>query len=142
MILVVMEETLLSRNTNYSKEQVGSIIDKIKDRVINDNFTVLTTRRRIKNLKFIKAYKLSYDKQKSLLLTLEVDDFSYSEESINFPGTELYFFGMIRNILNCDAIEENIEIYAKFDISDTEDGDSLVAVSLHVADSAIDYLFK
>lgn len=63
---------------NYTREQIDAILDKIKDCVHNNKYTIAMNENRQENVNFINEYNIRSDKQKSILLQLQTDDFCHT----------------------------------------------------------------
>lgn len=81
-----------SKYTNHTKEEVEDYLKVVKKSIKSDEFIVCTTKKNEKNREFIEQYKLNKNKQKQMLLELEVTDFCYSADNYNNPQERLYFF--------------------------------------------------
>ena len=64
-------------NQNYTREQIDAILDKIKDCVVNNKYTIALNENRKENIDFINEYNIRSDKQKSILLQLRTEDFCH-----------------------------------------------------------------
>lgn len=131
-------------NTNYTKNEINIILDKIKNCITNNNFTISFNEKRIDNINFINEYNINSIKQKNILLKTQTEDFCYSLPNIK-PGYEyevLYVFAPQVKLYNVDDIEKNVTIYTKYNIIEKSDGNRLVVISFHEIKKTIDYLFR
>ncbi len=64
-------------NQNYTKEQIESILVKIKDCVVNRRFTISKNEHRQENIDFINEYNIRSDRQTSILLHIRTEDFCH-----------------------------------------------------------------
>ncbi|WP_341419622.1 hypothetical protein [Clostridium magnum] len=131
-------------NQDYTKEEVDVILQKIKDCVNNNRYTISQNENRKENIQLINDYRLDIKKQKEILLSIAVTDFCHSLNNIN-PGFEheiLYVFCPQRTLFNVFGEEEFVDIYTKFNIIEYGDNKRVIAVSFHKRNKPIDYLFR
>lgn len=131
-------------NQNYTREQVDAILDKIKYCVNNNKYTLAMNENRQENVDFINEYNIRSDKQKSILLQLQTDDFCHTLQNtkIGFEYEVLYVFMPQVQLFNADGEEELVDIYTKFNIIDLPSGTRTVVISFHKRNKPIDYLFR
>lgn len=130
-------------NQSYTKEEVDVILQKIKDCVNKNRYTISQNEKRKENIELISEYRLDSKKQKDILLSVEVTDFCHSLNNIN-PGFEheiLYVFCPQRTLFNVFGEEEFVDIYTKFNIIEYGDNNRVIAVSFHKRNKPISYLF-
>ena len=65
-------------NQNYTREHIDAILDKIKDCVVNNKYTIALNENRQENIDFINEYNIRSNKQKSILLQLRTEDFCHT----------------------------------------------------------------
>lgn len=134
-------------NQNYTKEQISEYLSKVKECISKEQFTVLTKgESRKKNADFIKDYNLTHIRQKSILLSLETDDFCYTLESTADDSTKghiLYVFAKDKKLFPFWEEEkaETVTIYIKFDYIESECA-FVVTVSFHESEKQVKYCFK
>jgi hypothetical protein len=131
-------------NQNYSREEIERILDKIKRCVSSGKFTISQNENRQENIDFINEYNIRSDRQRSLLMQIEVEDFCHSLQNTN-PGFEyevLYVFVPQVQLFNADGEEEIVDVYTKFNIIDLASGSRAVVISFHKKNKPIDYLFR
>lgn len=131
-------------NQNYSREEIEKILDKIKRCVSSGKFTISQNENRQENIDFINEYNIRSDRQRSLLMQIEVKDFCHSLQNTN-PGFEyevLYVFVPQVQLFNADGEEEIVDVYTKFNIIDLASGSRAVVISFHKKNKPIDYLFR
>ncbi len=126
-----------SKYTNHTKEDIEKYLQVVKNSINADKFVVCTTQKNDKNRKFIEDYKLNKNKQKQMLLQLEVNDFCYSADNYNNPQERLYFFCREYELNNWGTIEK-VEVYIK--IVRKQD-DLIVVISFHKPEKNIKKLF-
>ena len=62
-------------NQNYSREEIKDILAKIKECVATGKYTISLNERCQENIDFINEYNIRSDRQKSILMQIEVEDF-------------------------------------------------------------------
>lgn len=131
-------------NQNYTQQEVDVILQKIKNCVNNNNYTISLNQNRLENIHLINEYKLDHSKQKEILLSIQVSDFCHSLNNIN-PGFEheiLYVFCPQQTLFNAFGEEELVDIYTKFNVIEYGDNKRVIAVSFHKRNKPIDYSFR
>lgn len=126
-----------SKHINHTKEEIEEYLQSVKKSVKAGNFIVCTTKKNEKNRKFIEKYNLNKNKQKQLLIELEVSDFCYSADNYNEPQERLYIFCREYELNNWGTIEK-VKIYIK--IAKKQD-EFIVIVSFHEPEKNINKLF-
>ncbi len=126
-----------SKYTNHTKEEIDEYLKIVKKSVNSGKFIVCTTQKNEKNRKFVETYKLNKNKQKQMLMELEVKDFCYSADNYNEPQERLYFFCREYELNNWGTIE-NVEVYIKIA---RKQNDFIVIVSFHKPEKNIEKLF-
>ena len=131
-------------NQNYTREQISSILDKIKDCVGKRRFTISQNEQRQENINFINEYNIRSDQQISILLHIKTEDFCHSLQNTNsgFEHEILYVFVPQVQLFNADGQEETVDVYTKFNVIDMSNGRRTVVISFHKRNKKIDYLFK
>lgn len=131
-------------NQNYTKQEIDEILDKVKKCVYNNRYTISLNENRQENIDFINEYNIYSNKQKEILLQLEVEDFCHSLQNTK-PGYEyevLYVFVPQINLFNAQGMEEKVDIYIKINIIDMSNGSRTIVISFHKRNKAINYLFR
>lgn len=130
-------------NQNYTIEQIDAILDKIKY-CVNNNYTLAMNENRQENVDFINEYNIRSDKQKSILLQLQTDDFCHTLQNtkIGYEYEVLYVFVPQVQLFNADGEEELVDIYIKFNVIDLPSSTRTVVISFHKRNKPIDYLFR
>ena len=131
-------------NQNYAHEEIEDILAKIKACVSAGKYTISFNEKRQENIDFINEYNIRSDKQKSILMQIEVEDFCHSLQNTNigYEYEVLYVFVPQVQLFNADGEEETVDVYTKFNIIDLPSGSRAVVVSFHKLNKPIDYLFK
>ncbi|SUY47644.1 Uncharacterised protein [Clostridium putrefaciens] len=131
-------------NQNYTREQIDAILDKIKRCVVNRRFTISKNEHRQENIDFINEYNIRSERQSSILLQIQTEDFCHSLKNVNlgFDHEVLYVFVPQVQLFNAEGKEEMVDVYAKFNIIDMQNGSRTVVISFHKPNKTIDYLFR
>lgn len=130
-------------NQNYTKEEISVVLQKIQERVSSGKYTVAQKENRAENVALIREYNLTSQKQRRVLMQIEVDDFCHSLQNTN-PGFEhevLYVFCPQVTLFNLDDEEKHLDLYTKFNIIDLPVS-RIVVISFHERNKPIDYLFR
>ena len=131
-------------NQNYTKQEIDEILDKVKNCVYNNRYTISLNENRQENIDFINEYNIYSNKQKKILLQLKVEDFCHSLQNTK-PAYEyevLYVFVPQVNLFNAEGVEEKVDIYIKINIIDMSNGSRTIVISFHKRNKAITYLFR
>ena len=131
-------------NQNYTREQICSVLDAIKDCVRENRYSISKNENRQENIDFIQQYNMTSRKQIEILLKIEPEDFCHTLQNINF-GFEheiLYVFCPQAMLFNFSGEEELVDIYTKFNIIDVASGKRTIVISFHKRNKPIDYLFR
>lgn len=111
-------------NQNYMKEEIDVILEKIKNCVGNNKYTIALNENRQENIDFINEYNIRSNKQKSILLQLRTEDFCHTLQNtkIGYEYEVLYVFVTLIKLFNADGEEEMVAVYVKFNIIDMPSG--------------------
>ena len=109
-------------NQNYTKEQITQILAKIKHCVKTHRFTISRNEHRQENIDFINEYNIRSEKQVSILLQIQPDDFCHSLQNTNvgFEHEVLYVFVPQIQLFRADGEEETVDIYTKLNFPSTD----------------------
>ena len=131
-------------NQNYTREAIDLVLEKIKNCVVNNKYTIALNENRQENIDFINEYNIRSSKQKNILLQLKTEDFCHTLQNtkIGYEYEVLYVFVPQVKLFNADGEEEMVDIYTKFNIIDLPSGSRTVVISFHKRNKPIDYLFK
>jgi hypothetical protein len=131
-------------NQNYSREEIEDILAKIKACVSVGKYSISLNERRQENIDFINEYNIRSDKQKSILMQIEVEEFCHSLQNTNigYEYEVLYVFVPQVQLFNADGEEETVDVYTKFNVIDLPSGSRAVVISFHKRNKPIDYLFR
>jgi len=131
-------------NQNYTKKEISAVLQKIQERVSTGKYSVAQNANRAENLALIREYYLTSEKQRRILMQIEVEDFCHSLNNTN-PGFEheiLYVFCPQVSLFNIDNEENQLDIYIKFNILDLPSGSRVIVISFHERNRPIGYLFR
>ena len=131
-------------NQNYSHEEIKDILSKIKECISTGKYTISLNERRQENIDFRNEYNIRSDRQKSILMQIEVEDFCHSLQNTKsgYEYEVLYVFVPQVQLFNADGEEETVDVYTKFNILDLPSGSRTVVISFHKRNKPIDYLFR
>jgi methylase of polypeptide subunit release factors len=131
-------------NQNYTKKEISAVLQKIQECVSSGKYTIAQNENREENIAFIREYNLTSDKQRRLLMQIDVEDFCHTLKNIN-PGFEheiLYVFCSQVSLFNLNDEEKHLDLYTKFNILDLCSGSRAIVISFHERNKPIDYLFR
>lgn len=131
-------------NQNYTKEQIGIVLQTIKDCIRENRYVISKNENRRENIDFINEYNLTSKKQKEILMRIKSEDFCHTLQNTNmgFEHEVLYVFCPQVVLYNLDDEEELVDIYTKFNVIDIASGKRMVVISFHKRNKPIDYLFR
>jgi len=131
-------------NQNYTRKQICSVLDIIKDCVRKNRYIISKNENRQENIHFIQEYNLTSRKQSEILLKIEPEDFCHiiQNTNIGFEHEILYVFCPQVMLFNIDDEEELVDIYTKFNIINDVSGKRVIVISFHKRNKPIDYLLK
>ena len=131
-------------NQNYTKNEIREVLQIIKNCVVNNNYTIAMNENRQENIDFINEYNIRSNKQKHILLKLQIDDFCHTLQNtkLGYEYEVLYVFVPQVNLFNSDGIEEVIDVYIKFNLINIPNGTRMAVISFHKRNKPIDYLFR
>lgn len=131
-------------NQNYTKKEIEDILFTIKSCITKNRYTISLNENRQENIDFINEYNTRSDKQKAILMQINVEDFCHSLQNtkVGYEYEVLYVFVPQVQIFNAAGKEETVDIYTKFNVIDTPSGNRTVVISFHRRKKPIDYLFR
>ena len=134
----------LHYNQNYTREEIDEVLTKIKFCVENDKYIISQNENRQENIDFINEYNIRTDKQKSILMKIQTEDFCHSLQNTNigYEYEVLYVFVSRVDLINADGVLETIDLYTKFNIIDLPSGSRTVVISFHKRNKPVEYLFR
>lgn len=133
-----------SYKQNYTKGKIDEILKKIKSCIKNKKYTISLNENRQENIEFINEYNIRANKQKDILLHIQVEDFCHALRNTK-KGYEyeiLYVFVPQVKLLNVIGEEEIVDIYTKFNIIDLPSESRTVVISFHKRNKLIEYQFR
>lgn len=125
-----------------TKEEVIKILEEVKACVHKGLYRISLNPNRIENEAFIAEYRLTTEKQKNMILALDIYDFSKIDRDRNNNIEILYFFGKEYELNHRDRGMENVEVYIKFTIKQRPNKKFILFISFHKANYPIQYYFK
>lgn len=131
-------------NQGYSYGEIEILLKTIQDCIRENRYIIAKNENRQENIDFINEYNLTSTKQKTILLNIVAEDFCHSLQNTK-PGFEheiLYVFCLQTKLFNIDDIEENVDIYIKFNLVENMDNKRVIVISFHKRNRPIDYPFK
>ena len=131
-------------NQNYTKKEIEDILFTIKSCITKNRYTISLNENRQENIDFINEYNIRSDKQKAILMQINVEDFCHSLQNtkVGYEYEVLYVFVPQVQIFNAAGKEETVDIYTKFNVIDTPSGNRTVVISFHRRKKPINYLFR
>ncbi len=131
-------------NQNYTKEQISAILQKIQECVSSGKYSIALNESRAENTALIREYNLTSEKQRRILMRIEIEDFCYSLKNtkLGFEHEVLYVFCPKVTLFNLDDAEKQLDLYIKFNIIDLHIGSRVVVISFHERNKPIYYLFR
>ena len=131
-------------NQNYTRQEIDDVLAKIKACVENGKYTISLNENRQENIAFINEYNIRSDKQKSILMQIETEDFCHSLQNtkIGYEYEVLYVFVPQVELFNADGESETVDVYTKFNIIDLPSGSRVAVISFHKANKPADYAFR
>ena len=129
-----------------TKNRVNMVLQQFKILIEKDNFTIsLNATNRQKNRDFLFEYDLvEPEKHKELLMSITLDECCGVENSRNpnYQDELVYVFCCPRNLIDHYGDDYEIEVYIKFHVMVTEQGEMAVVISIHEREFPMKYLFK
>ena len=131
-------------NQNYTREQIDVILNKIKNCVRNNRYTISLNENRKEHIDFINEYNIRSDKQKNILMQLRTEDFCHTLQNtkLGYEYEVLYVFVPQVHLYHADGEEKMVDIYIKFNVIDMPSGSRTVVISFHKPNKPVDYLFR
>ena len=119
-------------------------MQRIKNCVSNDKYTVVQNANRQENIKFIQKYNLNISKIKKTLLSIKIEDFCHSLQNtkIGYKHEVLYVFCSQNILFDASGKEELTDIYIKFNIIEYANNKRVITISFHKRNKPIDYAFR
>lgn len=131
-------------NQNYSFKEISSVLQTIKDYILQNKYIIALNKNREENKQFVREYNLNSAKQKEILLSLQVEEFCHSLQNTNkgYEHEVLYVFCAKRGLYYLDELERSsVPIYLKFNILDSclEEQERVVVISFYKLNKPIEY---
>ena len=131
-------------NQSYTREEIDAVLARIKSCVEKGRYVISLNENRQENIDFINEYNIRSDKQRSILMQIQVEVFCHSLQNtkLGFEYEVLYVFVPQVQLINADGEEETVDVYTKFNIIELSGGSRTVVISFHKRNKPIDYLFR
>lgn len=131
-------------NQNYTREEIAAVLARIKSCVGKNKYVISQNENRQENIAFINEYNLRTNKQKSILMKIQTEDFCHTLQNTKtgYEYEVLYVFVPQIELINADDEKETVAVYTKFNVIDLPSGSMAVVVSFHKRNKPIDYLFR
>ena len=131
-------------NQNYTREEIESVLLKIKECVETGRFQISMNENRQENINFINEYNIYPKKRKEILMQISIEDFCHTLQNtkIGYEHETLYVFVPQVEMFNALGEKEKIDIYTKFNVIERLNGNRTIVVSFHKLNKPIEYLFK
>ena len=131
-------------NQNYTIERIEEILERIQECVRRNRYIISRNANRQENDTFFVDYNLTSVKQRTILLEIEATDFCHSLQNTNivFELEVLIVFCPQVHLHNFDGKNEQVDIYLKFNILESYEGNRVIIISFHKRNRPIDYLFR
>lgn len=140
----IKEVTNSHYNQNYTREEIESVLLKIKECVETGRFQISMNENRQENINFINEYNIYPKKRKEILMQISIEDFCHTLQNtkIGYEHEILYVFVPQVEMFNALGEKEKIDIYTKFNVIERLNGNRTIVVSFHKLNKPIEYLFK
>jgi hypothetical protein len=104
-------------NQNYSREQIASVLDTVKDCVRENRYSISKNENRQENIDFIQEYQLTSRRQREILLRIAPEDFCHTLQNTNlgFEYETLYVFVRSACFITC-MVARNLLIFIRSSI--------------------------
>lgn len=108
----------------------------------DNKYIISINQNRQENREFIDEYNIRNDKQKSILLELNVEDFCHSLNNTKegYEHEILYVFAPQVKLYDAEGAKVTVDVYTKFNI--LNENERIVVISFHKLNKPIDYLFR
>ena len=131
-------------NQNYTKDQIFQVLLKIHRYVRIGKYLIAKNENRMENKNLILKYNLTTKKQQRIIMQIKLDDFCHSVQN-NKSGYEyeiLYVFCPQITLYNLNDEQEQVDLYTKFNLIDSNSGSLVIVVSFHERKKPVNYLFR
>ena len=131
-------------NQNHSRKKIETVLNEIKNCVSSGKYIISQNDKRQENIDFINEYNIRTERQKSILMQINVEDFCYTLQNtkLGYEYEVLYVFVPQVKLYNSDGDTETVDIYTKFNIIDIPNGRRTIVISFHKRNKPITYLFR
>lgn len=131
-------------NQNYTKEKIKNVLWLIKECVKKNDYTIAMNKNRKENIDFINEYNIRSEKQKLILLQLQINDFCHTLQNrkVGYENEILYVFAPKVDLYDANDIKVAFIIYIKINIIHIKNGNKVAVISFHKLNKPINYLFR
>lgn len=131
-------------NQNYTKAQISAVLQKIQECVGAGKYSIAQNENRAENTALIREYNLTSEKQRHILLQIEIEDFCHTLKNtkLGFEHEILYVFCSRVTLYNFEDEEKQLDLYTKFNIIDLPTGSRVVVISFHERNKPVKFLFR
>jgi len=131
-------------NQNYTKNQISQVLTKIHRLVRNGKYIIAKNKNRTENNNLIHKYNLTTKKQQSIIMQIKPVDFCHTVRNTNsgFEHEILYVFCPKITVFNLNDEKEQVDLYTKFNLIDSNHGSLVIVVSFHERKKPVNYLFR
>lgn len=127
---------------NITEPQLEEVINKFKELVVDDRYTISSGENREKNEAFMTKYFITKARSKKMLLELTTKDCISVEKHDKDKNKIVYIFIKEYNISTRES-KENVKVYIKFTLCLVRCQDYAVVISFHEQiGEGKEYLFK
>jgi len=130
-------------NQQYTRDEIDSILDIIRNCIIEKKYTISMNPKRQENIDFRDEYNITSSRVEQILLQITVDDFCHSLQNKHkgFEHEVLYVFAPHVELHNVLGNKEVLCIYVKFNIITQADDKFVIVISFHKLNKNIKYAF-
>lgn len=123
----------LGDNQYYTREVIDVILARIKSCIQKNRYTISLNENRRENIDFINEYNLCSDRQRSIFMQIEIDNFCYSVQNTEMGHEHevLYAFVSQVQLFNAEGEAETVDVYMKFKGIDVPFGSWVVVVAVY-----------
>lgn len=99
-------------NQDYTKDEISAVLQKIQECVSSGKYSVAQNENRAENIAFIREYNLTSDKQRRILMQIDVDDFCHSLQNtkLGFEHEILFVFCPQVTLYNIEDEEKHLDL--------------------------------
>ena len=123
----------LGDNQYYTREVIDAVLARSKSCNQNNRYTISLNENRRENIDFINEYNLCSDRQRSIFMQIEIDDFCYflQNTEMGYEHEVLYAFVSQVQLFNAEGEAETVDVYMKFNVIHVPFGSWVVVVAVY-----------